>query len=392
MVGFTVKPLQTIKPQGEKFGIKTSPSVEKWISPLAGEMPIHFGQGAIKHLPELLRSLNPDRIFILSDRRVFALHGNELLQILSPHFSPEILLIPEGENEKKLSNLEFICQEFFDRGITKRSVIVNFGGGVILNIGGLAASLMYRGLRFVQVPTTLMAQSDVIVSNKQGINFAGGKNRLGVYNTPIAAIADLHYLRTEPMHQLRAAAVEYCKNALLLGGDHYAQALEFFSAKEIFSADQLETLLRNSLAQKFEIARLDPKEKNLGLILEYGHTVGHALEYLSQGQLLHGEAVYHGMNIAALLSHHLGIMSEAELKKQSLLLSRLAGIPAIPKNISVSQIIAGAQRDNKKVGKGMAFILLKAIGEVYLQEESVLTPVCEFQLNHILHEYWDALL
>ncbi len=396
MVGFTIKPLEKGMPKSEKFGGKTLPSVEKWISPLAGEMPIHFGEGAVEHLPKVLKGLNPDRIFILSDHHVFSLHGKELLQILAPHFSPEILLIPEGESEKKLSNLEFICQEFFERGITKSSVILNFGGGVILNIGGLAASLMYRGLRFVQVPTTLMAQSDVIVSNKQGINFAGGKNRLGVYNTPQAAIADLRYFRTEPQRQLRAAAVEYCKNALLLGGDHYAQALEFFSVQEIFSAEQLEILLRNSLAQKFEIARLDPKEKNLGLILEYGHTVGHALEYLSQGQLLHGEAVYHGMNIAGLLSNHLGILPEGELKKQSLLLSllisRLPGIPAIPKNISVSQIIASTQRDNKKVGKGRAFILLKAIGEVHRQEESVLTPVCEFQLNQILHEYWDALL
>ena len=366
--------------------------VETWTSPLTGGMPIHFGEGAIDRLPDILLDLEPDRVFIVSDQRVFGLHGAGLLQLLSQHFAPEILLIGEGEGEKKFSNLEIICQQLFERGITKSSVVVNFGGGVVLNIGGLAASLMYRGLRFVQVPTTLMAQSDVIVSNKQGINFAGGKNRLGVFNTPVAAVADIRYVHTEPLRQLRAAAVEYCKNAILLGGDHYAEAIRFFSARETFSETQLELLLRNSLAQKFEIARLDPREKSLGLMLEYGHTVGHALEYLSQGRLMHGEAVYHGMNVAGQLAHHMGIMSTGELKKQIVLLSRLPGIPTIPKDISVAQILASVQRDNKKVGKGLAFILMKAVGEVNRHEAGVLTPVEEAQLHRVMLEYWDALL
>lgn len=367
-------------------------AVRTWESPLAGNAPIHFGPGAIERLPALLLGLKPDKVFIVSDTRVFNLHGSSLLQTLSPHFAPEILLIPDGEGEKNLANLESLCTQLFERGATKSSVVVNFGGGVVLNIGGLAASLVYRGIRFVQAPTTLMAQSDVIVSNKQGINFAGGKNRLGVFNTPVAAVADIRYVRSEPMRQLRAAAVEYCKNAILLGGRHYEEALAFFSVPDVFSPAQLARLLENSLAQKFEIARLDPKERSLGLMLEYGHTVGHALEWLSHGRLLHGEAVYHGMNVAGQLAAHLGVMSEAELKKQSLLLSRLTGIPSIPKDISVGQILTAAQKDNKKVGKGMAFILMKAVGEVNRHEGAVLTPVCEFQLQRVLLEYWDALL
>lgn len=375
----------------------TGASSETWISPLAGHMPIHFGAGAIDLLPGLLTGLKPDKLFIVSDTKTFSLHGAFLLQLLSQHFAPEIILIPEGENEKKLANLETICQALFDRGVTKSSVVMNFGGGVILNIGGLAASLVYRGIRFVQVPTTLMAQADVIVSNKQGINFAGGKNRLGVFHTPVAAVADPAFTRSEPLRQIRAAAVEYCKNAILLGGDHYEEALAFFSATQVFSDAQLDLLLRNSLAQKFEIARLDPLEKGVGLMLEYGHTVGHALEYLSQGRLLHGEAVYHGMNVAGHLAHHMGILPTPELKRQMLLLSRLNGIPPIPNDISVGQILASVQKDNKKVGKGLSFILMKAVGEVNRAEDaagaaSVLTPVCDYQLNKVLLEYWDALL
>lgn len=365
---------------------------ERWVSPLEGDMPIHFGEGAIEVLPSLLQDLGPDKVVIVSDNRTFNIHGATLLQLLSPHYAPEIILIPEGEGEKKLSNLEIICQELFERGITKSTVIVNFGGGVILNIGGLAASLVYRGIRFVQVPTTLMAQSDVIVSNKQGINFAGGKNRLGVFNTPVAAVADSRFTRTEPLRQLRAATVEYAKNAILLGGSHYDEAIRFLSGKDPFSGPQLDHLVRKSLEQKFEIARLDPFEKGQGLMLEYGHTVGHALEFLSQGRLLHGEAVYHGMNVAGHLAQTLGIMSVRELKRQTLLLAHLRGIPPIPNDISVGQILACVQKDNKKVGKGSAFILMKAVGEVNRYQDSVLTPVCDFQLSRVMLEYWDALL
>lgn len=383
-----------VVPTQHQSKLKANP-VETWTSPLEGGMAIHFGEGAVERLPGLLEGLRPDKIVIVSDHRTFNLHGASLLQLLSSRFAPEIILIPEGEAEKKMANLEAICQGLFERGITKSSVVVNFGGGVVLNIGGLAASLVYRGIRFVQVPTTLMAQSDVIVSNKQGINFAGGKNRLGVFNTPVCAVADPRYTRSEPLRQLRAAAVEYCKNAILLGGRHYDEAMRFFSAadgKDPFSAKQLEVLLRNSLEQKFEIARLDPYEKGEGLMLEYGHTVGHALEYLSAGRLLHGEAVYHGMNVAGHLAHHLGLLPMSELKKQTLLLSHLRGIPPIPNDISVGQILACVQKDNKKVGKGSAFILMKAVGEVNRHEGSVLTPVCDFQLSRVMLEYWDALL
>jgi 3-dehydroquinate synthetase len=248
-------------------------------------MPIHFGDGALEKLPGILQGLAPDRVFVVSDPHVFDLYGALLVQILSPSVAPEVILIPEGENEKKLSNLEALCEELFERGATRSSVVVNFGGGVVLNVGGLAAGLVYRGIRFVHVPTTLMSQSDVIVSNKQGINFGGGKNRLGLFATPAAALCDPRFFATETPRQVRAALVEYAKNAILLGGAHYDSALETFRGKsgagDAFDPATLRRVLRLSLEQKFEIARLDPTERAYGLVLEYGHTVGHAVEYPS---------------------------------------------------------------------------------------------------------------
>ena len=366
--------------------------VETWNSPLIGDMPIHFGDGAVDLLPGLLQEFSPDKIFVVSDPHVFDLYGAFLIQLLSSRFAPEVVLIPEGENEKKLSNLEYLCKELFDRGATKSSVVVNFGGGVVLNVGGLAASLVYRGIRFVHVPTTLMAQSDVIVSNKQGVNFANGKNRLGLFGTPSAAFVDPRFYATETPRQLRAALVEYSKNAILLGGVHFENALNFFAEGSPLSAGKLRQLLRYSLEQKFEIARLDPTERAFGLVLEYGHTVGHAVEFLSQGRVLHGEAVYHGMRVAGRLANVLGIFPDAEYQKQLQLLNRIPEIPAIPAEISVGQIMQGVQRDNKKRDKGVAFILMQAIGLPHRVGQSVLTPVPEEALEQVLLEYRDALL
>jgi 3-dehydroquinate synthase len=383
-------------------GLSSAPTaapLETWISPLTGGMPIHFGDGAVDRLPEILRDLAPDRVFVVSDPHVFDLYGSFLVQLLGAAYAPEIVLVPEGENEKKLSNLETLCADLLDRGATRSSVVVNFGGGVVLNLGGLAAGLIYRGIRFVHVPTTLMSQSDVIVSNKQGINFAGGKNRLGLFATPVTALCDPRFYATESKRQLRAALVEYAKNAVLLGGAHYDNALRAFEGRDggdMLDPAGLRRLLRFSLEQKFEIARLDPTERGYGLVLEYGHTVGHAAEYLSQGRLLHGEAVYHGMMVAGMLANTLGILPDEEHARQRALLAKIQGIPAIPADISVGQLVHGTQRDNKKRDKGLAFILMEAIGRPHrvrtARGESVLTPVPEEALRAALTEYRDALL
>lgn len=378
-------------------------ALETWTSPLHGAMPIHFGDGAVERLPDILRELAADRIFVVSDPHVFDLYGPFLMQLLGPSLAPEVILTPEGENEKKLSNLEILCEQLFERGATRSSVVVNFGGGVVLNLGGLAASLVYRGIRFVHVPTTMMAQSDVIVSNKQGINFGGGKNRLGAFSTPVTALCDPRFLATESKRCLRAALVEYAKNAILLGGAHYDSALSIFRGTlngregvDMLGPDGLRAVLRSSLEQKFEIARLDPTERAYGLVLEYGHTVGHAAEFLSQGRLLHGEAVYHGMMVAGRIANMMGLLPDAEHAKQRALLELMTGITPIPADISVGQIIQSARRDNKKRDQSLSFILMEAVGRPHEVEGprgmTVLTPVAEDLLRTALTEYRDALL
>jgi len=375
-----------------RLGQKSLDGLECWTSPLAGHAKVHFGRGAFDLLPDLLAAENPDKVFVITDPKVFGLYRAPLMHLLAEGFTLETLLIPEGETEKTLGNLEKVCNELFERGITRSSIVVTFGGGVVLNLGGLAASLAYRGVRLFHVPTTLMAQSDVIISNKQGINFAGGKNRLGVFHAPVASLADPRFCKTESLRQLKAAMAEYAKNALLLGGKHFDEAVAFFAGGDWFADAKLDKLLRDSLAQKFEIARLDPREKGLGLMLEYGHTVGHALEWLCHGRLLHGEAVWHGMNVAGLLANRMGLLPDEEYRKQTSLLQHLACIPSIPAEISVGQIMQSVQKDNKKTAQGLGFVLLESVGKVHSHGQGVLTPIDETLLHDVIKAYRGATL
>jgi 3-dehydroquinate synthetase len=196
--------------------------------------------------------------------------------------------------------------------------------------------------------------------------------------------------------------VEFAKNAILLGGSHYDNALSSFrgrgAAHDAPDAAMLRRILRSSLEQKFEIARLDPTERAYGLVLEYGHTVGHAVEYLSQGRVLHGEAVYHGMMVAGRIANMLGVLPDAEHARQRELLGLVGGISPIPADISVGQIVQSARRDNKKRDQGLAFILMEAIGRPHKvparvgSAVTVLTPVPEEALREALTEYRDDLL
>jgi len=331
-----------------------------WDCPLTGHTKIFFGMGTTQKLPALLAHLQADKVIIIADNKVQNLHQASLEKFIPSGMSAHWISVTSSEAHKNWENLHDICQNLFSLSVTKSSCIITFGGGVALNIAGLAASLVLRGLPFIHIPTTLMAQSDVVISNKQSINFAGGKNRLGVYNPAHAVLIDPQWLATEPERQKKAAVVEYAKNALILGETHYPIALALLEQQD---RPYLQ-ILENSLLQKREIARRDPTEKNFGLALEYGHTFGHALEYCSQGSLLHGEAVWLGLNIAANMALKLDILSEGEYQKHQLLLNLCQ--PQInltlPSRKELKELL---DRDNKRQAALPGFILLEKIGKIH---------------------------
>jgi 3-dehydroquinate synthase len=252
---------------------------------------------------------------------------------------------------------------------------------VIGNIVGLASALLYRGVRFIEVPTTIMAQTDSTLSNKQAINGQRGKNQFGVYHAPLFVWADAAYAAAEPSRQQRAGIVEGIKNVFI---SEDCTAAADVLLQEWQAGNRMYELLRLLIDSKLAILRRDPSEKQACVILEYGHTFGHAVEWLA-GNLYHGEAVAIGMCLAAETSHALGHMSRSFLQDHYRFLGTRLGVPTrLPKNISAAKLLHAMRSDNKRTKKGLRFLLLRGCGEFVNPEGDFQTAVPPEQLADVL--------
>jgi 3-dehydroquinate synthetase len=192
----------------------------------------------------------------------------------------ELLFIKPGEASKSWAGLESLCEQLIAPGASKRSVVVAFGGGSVGNLAGLAAALLFRGIRYVEVPTSFTHLTDGVLSNKQAINGRQGKNHFGVYHAPIFIWADTRYLETEPARSQKGGITEAIKNTLISQTEFISYLRAHLRSDGRYTATELEDL---ALSTILRILQRDPSEKHHGLVLEYGHTFGHAIEWLSRG-------------------------------------------------------------------------------------------------------------
>lgn len=336
--------------------------------------PYFFGEGIAGQFPEQLSQHDFDRVYLVTSTRLFDLFGADLLEGLRARgIASDCVLIEDTERHKNWGTLQALCEQLISRGATKDSILVALGGGMVGNVVGLAAAMVFRGIRFVHVPTTLTAQTDSTLSNKQAINGAGGKNQFGVYHAPLFVWSDAAYPRGEPRRQQQSGIVEGIKN-VFISHDSLAAADEMLDLWAVPS--RWPELMLKIIESKLAIIRKDPSEKEYGLILEYGHTFGHAIEWLSQGKLLHGEAVSIGMCLAAELSHELGHLSEHLLGEHYRLLGRRLGAPIdLPASLSPQAVYHAMLADNKRTKKGVRFLLLRGVGQFVESEGDVMTTV-----------------
>lgn len=322
--------------------------------------PYYFGDGIAGQFPAVLRKYAFDRCFLVTSASLLRTFGRDLLAVLeAAGVRCDAVLVPDGERQKGWETLRGLCEELVDRGVTKDSVILAMGGGVLGNIAGLAAAMIYRGVRFVQIPTTVTGQTDSTLSNKQAVNGAKGKNQFGVYYAPLFIWGDAAYPRSEPRRQQVSGVVEGVKNVLI---SHY----DVRAADPLLGhveAGRLPEMLRWLIDSKLPILRRDPTEKGYAIVLEYGHTFGHAIEWLAGGKLLHGEAVSIGMCLAAEVSHALGHMAEPLLRDHYRLLSRLGTPTRLPADLRPTDVYDAMLADNKRTGKGLRFLLLSRCGQ-----------------------------
>lgn len=226
----------------------------------------------------------------------------------------KVIQIEEGDTNKNLHNLEKVWKALLDAGATRDCVVVNLGGGVVSDLGGFAASTFKRGMRVINVPTTLLGAVDASVGGKTGINFNGAKNMLGTFNEPEATIISTGFFVTLPQQQLLSGYAEMIKHALLESREELAKLLNYSVVYPIFDADRLLPLIESSVQVKANIVAADFKETGLRKSLNLGHTVGHAFESLAferNSPIAHGFAVAQGLVVALIMSHlRLGFPSD----------------------------------------------------------------------------------
>ncbi len=338
--------------------------------------PIFIGEGLLRRVEEWLPlDLHGRRAFIVSDEVVTPLYVEAFSQSLTYLMKDTFLkVLPVGEGTKCFSRLEEVLDWMLETGCTRQSILFAVGGGVIGDITGLAAALALRGIDFVQIPTTLLAQVDSSVGGKTGINTPQGKNLVGAFYQPKAVAIDLETISTLPLRERQAGYAEIVKYGLLGNADFYAW-LEKNGRKVLDGEPEaLAKAIETSCQMKAEIVQQDEREEaGLRALLNLGHSFGHALETAAgyDGRILHGEAVGIGLVLAARLSARLGKINQSDAERVKLHLSSLGMRTEIRDIVpylltTPEELLRLMGKDKKNTSEGLVFVLLQSIGQAAL--------------------------
>jgi len=304
------------------------------------------------------------------------LYGKDLYLKICEKFPCALEFVPTGESCKYFPVLEETCEKLIAKGASKKSILLSFGGGTVGNIVGLVAGLIYRGIRFIEVPTSMTGQTDSTLSNKQAVNGKTGKNHFGLYHAPIFIWVDTKYLKTDPPSSRRSGIIEGIKNGFISDPTFLDYLEDTLNPEVKFSDEQLYDLAFKIILSKLEIIKKDPSEKGYGIILEYGHTFGHGIEWLEKGKLSHGESVSFGMKIAAELGKELGLISQEDVERHYYLIEDKLGFNnPLPKSITTEKLFDAMIADNKKTGRELRFVLLEKLGQCYNPEGDFLVTI-----------------
>lgn len=272
------------------------------------------------------------------------------------------ICLPDGEAFKTLSTVESILDRLVSSGANRDATIVALGGGVVGDIAGFAAACYMRGINFIQVPTTLLAQVDSSVGGKTGVNHPGGKNLIGAFHQPQAVLIDTDTLKRLPDRELKAGLAEVIKYGAIADADFFAWLEDNIEALITRDAVALARAIERSCELKAEVVAEDEREAGRRAILNFGHTFGHAIERCQgYGEWLHGEAVAAGMVMAARLS---GIDADDETRLHDLV--ERAGLPTAPPGIPADELMQAMGLDKKVVQKQLRFVLLHKLGDAVI--------------------------
>jgi 3-dehydroquinate synthase len=300
------------------------------------------------------------RIFVVTTDDVWQLHGAALAR----GFPYDVLFCPGGEERKRLETVEALAEEMAVRGADRTSLIIAFGGGIVNDVGGFLAAVFMRGIEVIQVPTTLLAQVDAGLGGKTGVNLEAGKNLVGAFHQPLVVLIDPNVLETLPEREYRAGLFEVLKCGVIRSPALFALLVERRPEVLARAPGVVEQMIAESVRIKAEVVSADERESDLRRILNFGHTVGHALEAeTAYVRFLHGEAVGFGMRAAVHLAERTGHLAAGDAARIRDALDLYGPLPSL-EGIQAEALLARLGRDKKTVHGRVHFVLPERIGQV----------------------------
>ncbi|MFC2018777.1 3-dehydroquinate synthase [Chloroflexota bacterium] len=337
---------------------------------------VRIGAGALARAGNFLSEIGlTGRLVIITNPVVDGLYGKALRgKLAGEGFEVAVVLVPDGEEHKSLETAGRLYHELTDLYAERGTPILALGGGVIGDLAGFVAATYSRGVPLVAVPTTLLAQVDSSIGGKVAVDHGRLKNKVGVFYQPRLVITDIATLKTLDAGQFTNGLAEAIKSAVIWDSDFFSLMENNLDGVKSLESGILEEVVFRSARIKAGVVEKDERDLGLRSILNFGHTVGHALETVSAFAISHGEAVAMGMMAAARISNRMGILDKGELDRLGSLLKR-AGLPVELPVLRVEEVIGAMKHDKKVVSGKVRFVLPRSIGEVFITDEVSLSLV-----------------
>ena len=306
------------------------------------------------------------KLFVLTTRDVWSLHGKSLRTGMGER-TFDTLFFSGGESNKRLAPLDGLAEQMLALGADRTSIVIAFGGGIVTDMGGFLAAIFMRGIPVLQVPTTLLAQVDAAVGGKTGVNLLGGKNLIGSFHSPLAVLIDPDVLCTLSNRDYRAGLFEIIKAGIIRDRALFDVFTERWVEVLAMDSAMVDRLIVDAVRIKAEVVSADERESDLRRILNFGHTIGHALESETEyHRFFHGEAVAWGMLAATRLAELLKLLSTGDALRISSTICRYGPLPRVS-DLSVERLVARFNSDKKTMQGKVHFVLPVAIGQVVVK-------------------------
>jgi len=335
---------------------------------LANNYPIHFNENGYESLNSFLNESNYSNLFIIVDNNTEELCLSKFLPYLETNLTIEIVEFEAGEANKNIETCVQLWNVLTELGADRKSLVINLGGGVVTDLGGFVASTFKRGIDFIHIPTTLLAMVDASVGGKNGVDLGNLKNQIGVINVPKMVLIDTQYLNTLSKNEMRSGLAEMLKHGLIYDKDYWEK---FLDLKAIDFAD-FDELIYRSVEIKNEIVTEDPTEKNIRKALNFGHTLGHAIEsYFLENEnkitLLHGEAIAIGMILESYISLKKDLINLQEYNQIKTTITAIYDAVVFEEN-DIAPIIELLIHDKKNEYGNIQFALIDGIGKIKINQ------------------------